>query len=74
MDHAHRRDAWLAWHIAAMVRMKRMPTFGKLTGVGGAKVLEGDELERRRQERDEMLERVDVDRLNEAMRKRHRQD
>jgi len=72
MEREHRRDAWLAWHVAALSRAKRLPPLQRLLGGGESRVLEGEELERRRRERDEMLERIDVGKLNEAMmRKRH---
>lgn len=69
-DREHRRDAWLAWHTAALVRSKRLPPLQRLIRADDAKPLRGEELERRRQERDEMLASIDVDRLNEMVRKR----
>ncbi|MFO7740828.1 MAG: hypothetical protein R6X31_00795 [Anaerolineae bacterium] len=48
-----------------------MPSFRKLLGTEDAKPLTGEELEQRRQERDEMLERIDIDKLNEKMREQH---
>ena len=70
MEREHRRDAWLAWHIAALSRAKRLPALQRLLGSGKARALEGEELECRRRERDEMLEQIDVEKLNEAMRRR----
>jgi hypothetical protein len=69
-DLAHRRDAWLAWHTAALSRAKRMPTLSRLIEPAEAKPLRGEELEERRRERDELLSRIDLEKLNEAMRKR----
>lgn len=71
-EQAHRRDAWLAWHVAALSRAKRLPGLRALLRPAKARGLEGEELERRRRERDEMLARVDVERLNEAMRRRNK--
>lgn len=70
MEREHRRDAWLAWHVAALSRAKRLPPLRRLLGGGETRALEGEELERRRRERDEMLEQIDVEKLNEAMRRR----
>lgn len=65
-----RQDAWLAWHIAALSRRRRLPRLSQMMKHPEAKALEGEELEQRREERDEMLARIDIDKLNEAMRKR----
>lgn len=54
LDHEHRRQVWLAWHIAALTRSKRLPSLQQMLGGGDAKKLEGDELERRQREHDEM--------------------
>lgn len=70
-DLHHRRQAWLAWHIAALSRSKRLPSFKKLIGADKARALEGEELERRRRERDEMVDQIDIDKLNEQMRDKH---
>ena len=50
-----RRDISLAWHTAALMRSRRMPTLKSLLGGGKAKVLEGAELERRRSEHAKMV-------------------
>jgi hypothetical protein len=63
----HNRDAWLAWHTAAMVRAKKMPSLKSLQGRDRTRVLRGEELEKRREERDQLLEGLDLERLNEAM-------
>ena len=70
MEREHRRDAWLAWHTAALSRAKRLPPLRRLLGGGETRELGGEELERRRRERDEMLEQIDVKKLNAAMRRR----
>jgi len=70
VEREHRRDAWLAWHTAALSRAKRLPPLQRLLGGGETRVLQGEELELRRRERDEMLERIDVGKLNEAVRRR----
>jgi len=67
MEREHRRDAWLAWHVAALSRARRLPPLQRLLGGGETRELKGEELGRRRRERDEMLERIDVGKLNEAM-------
>jgi len=63
-EQAQRRDMWLAWHIAALSRTKRLPALQKLIRPGKAKALHGEALEARRRERDEMLERFNLGRLN----------
>ena len=68
LEREHRRDAWLAWHIAALSRAKRMPPLQRLIGAGKAQALEGEELERRRAEHREIMQKIDVDRINEAKR------
>jgi hypothetical protein len=70
IEQDHKRDAWLAWHTAALMRKKRMPKLKELQGGGKTKVLEGEELQRRRSEKREMLANLDLDKLNEAMRKK----
>jgi len=56
MEQAQRGRAWLAWHIAALTRAKRLPRFQQLVGVHDAKPLEGDELAERRREFEEMTQ------------------
>lgn len=70
-DREHRRDGWLAWHVAALSRAKRMPALPRFLGSADAKPLEGEELEARRRERDELLSKVDLGKLNEAMKKKN---
>lgn len=53
-----RRDVRMAWHVAALSRAKRLPSLQKLLKPGKARALHGEELERRRAERDELLERM----------------
>ena len=72
VEREHRRDAWLAWHVAALSRARRLPPLRRLLGGGETRELKGEELMRRRRERDEMLERIDVGKLNEAMMRRRR--
>lgn len=55
---AQRRSAWLAWHIAALTRVKRMPGLKRFMGTEKARVLKGAELERRRQEHAELVARA----------------
>lgn len=54
MEQAQKGRAWLAWHTAALSRSRRMPALVRLLGVPDAKPLEGEELERRRREFEEM--------------------
>jgi len=68
LEREHRRDAWLAWHIAALSRAKRLPALQRLIGAGKARALEGEELERRRAEHREIMQKIDVGRINEAKR------
>jgi hypothetical protein len=64
-----RRDVVQAWHTAALARAKRLPSLRRLLVPRQARALRGEELERRRRERDEMLERIDVQKINEAVRR-----
>lgn len=70
MEQRQRQDAWLAWHIVALSRRRRLPRLSQMMTQPEARALEGEELELRREERDEMLARVDIEKLNEAMRQR----
>lgn len=58
MEEEHERDAWLAWHIAALQRVKEMPTLARLAGRDKAKPLRGQELQKRRAEHEEMVRRM----------------
>ena len=69
LEREHRRDAWLAWHIAALSRAKRLPALQRLISPGKARALKGEELERRRAEHREIVQKIDVDRINEARRR-----
>lgn len=69
IEQDHQRDAWLAWHTAALMRKKRMPKLKELTGGSKTRVLKGEELERRRAEKRELQATLDMDKINEAMRK-----
>lgn len=31
LDRAHNQNAWLAWHVAVLMRMKKIPKLEKLT-------------------------------------------
>lgn len=54
----HDRDAWIAWHTAALVRAKQMPTLAHLAGRDKAKPLKGKELAKRKAEHEEMVRRM----------------
>jgi hypothetical protein len=64
-----RRDVVQAWQTASLSRAKRLPSLRRLLSPGKSQALHGDELERRRRERDEMLERINVDKINEAVKR-----
>ena len=68
LEREHRRDAWLAWHIAALSRAKRLPPLQRLIAPGKARALQGEELERRRSEHREIMQKIDVGKINEAKR------
>ena len=52
-DQAQRGRAWLAWHIAALQRVKRFPSLARLMG-HRPKALSPDEMAKRRAEFQEM--------------------
>ncbi len=53
-----RRDATMAWHIAALGRMKRLPPLRQILPAEAAKPLQGEELERRRAEHEDIVKRL----------------
>lgn len=55
---AQKRDVRLAWHIAALQRTKRLPALRSLMQPAKARKLTGEELERRRREHAELMERA----------------
>ena len=69
MERAHKRDLCLAWHVAALSRAKRLPPLKRLLGTDKARALEGEELERKRAEHREIMQKIDVRKINEAKRK-----
>jgi len=52
------RLAWLAWHIAALQRAKRIPDLNRLLRGHKTVQLKGAELEKRRREHAELAERM----------------
>ncbi len=58
IEQERRRDAWLAWHTAALVRVRRMPALQRLMPRRPARRLRGQELERRRREHGEIVRRL----------------
>jgi hypothetical protein len=68
-DQAQRARAWLAWHVAALSRAKRMPPLSRLLPLPAARPLRGKELEKRRREFREMAT-TNVERINEWANKR----
>lgn len=55
---AHRQRAWLAWHVAALTRAKRMPPLARLIPAPPARKLTAEEKERRAREFEEMKQRM----------------
>ena len=53
-----RRDTRIAWHIAALGRMKRLPPLQTMLDGGQAKPLRGEELKRRRAEHEDIKKRL----------------
>ena len=53
-DQAQRGRAWLAWHIAALQRVKRFPALARLMGPDKPKEVGPDELKKRRADFQEM--------------------
>lgn len=68
-----RQDLSLAWHTAALSRVKRMPSLKRLLasskGSDKARPLKGKELEKRRDEFETLTEKVDVDVLAKRVKK-----
>lgn len=54
LEQEQRERAWLAWHVAALSRAKKLPPLGRLLKSPEAKDLSGDELERRQEEFESM--------------------
>lgn len=48
----------IAWYTAALMRTKRLPKLKRFLGHDGARVLRGKELERRRDEFEELSQRM----------------
>lgn len=71
MDWERKVALMSAWHTAALSRAKRMPRLHRFLNPPESKPLTGVELEKRRQERDEMLEGLDLDAINKQMREIH---
>ncbi len=57
-EHEQQRLAWLAWHIAALQRTKRLPSLERLLRGHKTVQLRGDALEQKRREHAEMIERL----------------
>jgi len=62
LEQRQRMDLSLAWHIAALSRSRTLPDLSTLLRPPEARKLEGAELERRRQEFEEMKERFSIGR------------
>lgn len=57
-DQDQKQLAWLAWHVAALSRSKRLPALNRLLSKGESKKLSGKELQDRREEFKKLKERV----------------
>jgi len=57
-EREHHQRAWLAWHMAALSRAKRLPSLKRFMGIPASKRLSKDEAKRRAQEHAEMVERM----------------
>ena len=53
-EREHRRDAWIAWHVAALSRAKKLPPLQRLMPARPARTLHGAELAKRKAEMDEL--------------------
>lgn len=58
-----KRDVALAWHIAALTRARNLPSLQQLLCLGETRVLEGEELERRRAEHAAMISGLNMEKL-----------
>lgn len=58
MEREQRMQGWLAWHVAALSRAKRLPPLRRLLRVSDGKSLDGEDLEERRSEFKELRERM----------------
>lgn len=68
-DRERRQAAWLAWHIAALGRAKRLPSLRRLMRMPAAKKLSGHEAAKGGREHAEMVKRMAAKR-HEQTRKR----
>jgi len=57
-EREQQQQAWLAWHVAALMRSKRLPALQRLMPRPRARRLKGKELERRRREHDEIVRKL----------------
>lgn len=57
-EQEQRGRAWLAWHTAALARMKRLPPLARLLGQPEARALSEDERVERRAEFEELKARL----------------
>lgn len=58
VERERRNLAWLAWHVAAMIRSRRLPSLRRLIGMPMAQKLVGDEATKRAREHAEMVGRM----------------
>lgn len=52
------RDTWLAWHVAALTRAKRMPELAEMLNPGRTRRLSREEYRRRKAEQAELVKRM----------------
>jgi hypothetical protein len=66
------QDMRLAWHMAAFMRTKRLPSLKNILASKPAKRLRGGELEEKRREYREMTAAVDLEAINRKMARKKR--
>jgi len=57
-DRERKQTAWLAWHIAALGRARRLPSLRRLMRMPAAKKLSGDEAAKRAHDHAEIVKRM----------------
>jgi len=60
LDHERERDLWLAWHIVALERARRLPRLKRLLHPPATRRLEGEEKAKREREFEELTKRMGI--------------
>jgi len=55
--------AWVAWHVAALGRARKLPSLRRLQGGRARRALRGSDLEQRRREHEDLAATVDQDKV-----------